>query len=357
MRKLCTIQHISAIENIPNADSIEVVVIKGWKVVTKKDEFKVGDLVAYFEIDSLIKKTSVTEFLFKGCESKQAVRLRTVKLRGQVSQGLVISLDSVKQMAEELNGGLPCDFVMLEGLDLSDILQVEKWEPPVKMTSLGRYIEWPFSISQTDEERIQNIPEIIDELRGVPLCASIKLDGTSMTVIYKKDRVHVAGRTGDFDPTDEVAYNNSYWKTALKYNLPDILSKASTDKIHYAVQGELVGPGILKNRLGLKEHDFYIFNLLVSKDGGCSWERQGLCDLLLFCEKYGLKVVPYYLTEFVFDENTSLDSLQKMVDRKYVEYFPTADPKQNIEGMVFRTIDHQTSFKVVSNKYLLEGGD
>ena len=86
MRKLCTIEHIAAVEPIPEADAIEVATIKGWKVVTRKGNFNVGDLVVYFEIDSLIPRTYVTEFLFTDKQDKKEARLKTVKLRGQITR-------------------------------------------------------------------------------------------------------------------------------------------------------------------------------------------------------------------------------------------------------------------------------
>lgn len=100
-RKLVTVRKIDSIETIEDADSIEVAVLGGWKAVVRKDEVKKGELVAYFEIDSLIPVKPWSEFLLKGSSLKtvnidgkeySGVRLRTKKLRGVISQGLVVKL-------------------------------------------------------------------------------------------------------------------------------------------------------------------------------------------------------------------------------------------------------------------------
>ena len=108
-----------------------------------------------------------------------------------------------------------------------------------------------------------------------------------MTVIHQPDGVHVAGRNNDFDKTDEVAYNNKYWSTAKKYNLPSILEKYHEEHPdeYLAVQGELVGPGIQGNKMNLSELKFYIFNLFKSTNNCASWDKLGYEDLITFCTK------------------------------------------------------------------------
>lgn len=366
VRKLATIQKIIDIQPIPDADAIEVATVKGWKVVVRKGDFQVGETVIYFEIDSLIPKTSVTEFLMKKPDDTEA-RLRTVKLRGQISQGLVISLGGGYTMNKELNGENAEPFGETEGTDLSDILHIEKYEPPVKYGNEGESIYWPFSIPKTDEERIQNIPEIIDEIieSGEHLCVSVKLDGTSTTIINQPDGVQVAGRNNMFLKTDEIAYNNKYWSTVKKYNLPEILEKYHEEHPdqYLAVQGELVGPGIQNNRMNLSELKLYIFNLFISYDECGSWQKQGYNKLINFCDENNLDHVPYIYSDLDLSLNnlTDVDSLLKFAEGTYRNdaegYFPDAREDQQREGLVFRTLDHSKSFKVINNLYLLKGGE
>lgn len=364
MRKLATIEKIIDIRPIPGADSIETAIVKGWEVVVQKNEFSVGESVVYFEIDSLIPKTDVTEFLMKNPDDEVA-RLKTIKLRGQVSQGLLLSLGQAYRMHHELNGDDTEPFGESIGTDLSDILHIEKYEPEVKYGDEGATVYWPFNISKTDEERIQNIPEIIDEIieSKEHLCVSVKLDGTSMTVINTPNGIEAAGRNNCFLKDDDVAYNNKYWATARKYNLPGVLEKASLeDNVLYAVQGELVGPGVQKNKMNLSELHFYIFNLFKSDNKGSSWTKLGYNELINFCDKYGLEHVPYIYSDLDLKLNdlTSVRALLEFSKGTYRDnaegYFPNAKEKQQREGLVFRTLDHSKSFKVINNDFLINGG-
>lgn len=365
MRKLATVQTILNVEPIPDADAIEVVTVKGWKVVVKKGEYQVGDKVVYFEIDSLIPRSSITEFLMED-EYMLSARLRTRKLRGQVSQGLVISLEDSLVMAEELNGAVEL-FDTDDGTDVSDLLHVEKYEPPVTYGNEGRCVAWPFTLTKTDEERIQNIPEVIDKLieNGTHLCISVKLDGTSMTVVHQPDGIHVAGRNNDFDKTDDFAFNNKYWSTARRYGVTDALEEAhinNPDK-YFAVQGELVGPGIQGNKMNLSDLNYYIFNLFVSEDECRTWKKLGYEELVQFCIDYDLAHVPYIYSDFELKAHglVDVDSILKFAEGTYRDdaegYFPNAKANQQREGLVFRTLDHQFSFKVVNNIFLLKGGE
>ena len=101
MRKMARIVKIDAINPIPDADAIEVATVGGWKVVVKKGEYSVGQLAIYCEIDSFIP-TTIASFLTKPghtpkvYEGVEGERLRTVKLRRQLSQGLLLPLEILK---------------------------------------------------------------------------------------------------------------------------------------------------------------------------------------------------------------------------------------------------------------------
>ena len=101
MRKLASIRRIADIQPIPGADAIEVCTIDGWKVVAQKAMgYKVGDLVVYFEIDSWIPhkiapfltKNAAIPKVFNGVEGE---RLKTIKLKGTTSQGLILPLSAL----------------------------------------------------------------------------------------------------------------------------------------------------------------------------------------------------------------------------------------------------------------------
>src|SRR5262249_562896 len=150
-------------------DAIEVARVLGWRVVVKKGEFRVGDRVVYCEIDSLLPIRPEFEFLrptsFKpeiveggNLVQRSGFRIRTVKLRGRVSQGICFPLAI-----------LPPDTPTEVGSDVTDALDVIKWEPPATVTTGGR-VKGPFPgfLSKTDEIRVQVLQVVLDRHRGRP---------------------------------------------------------------------------------------------------------------------------------------------------------------------------------------------
>ena len=156
-RKLASIQEIKEINPIPNADAIEVATILGWKVVIKKaDNFKVGDKVVYFEVDSKLPAKPEYEFL-----ANYGYRVKTQKFRGQVSQGLVLPMSI-----------LP-DGVYNVGDDVSKLLGVEKYEIPLPLSVAGDIMgTFPGFIEKTDETRIQILGDILPKYNGTKFYAS-----------------------------------------------------------------------------------------------------------------------------------------------------------------------------------------
>lgn len=341
MRKLASVQKILAIEAIPNADAIEVATILGWKVVVKKGLHFVGELVAYFEIDSMLPKHPAFEFLGESCwkEKEQAYRIRTIKLRGQISQGLILPLSAFADMF---------NFSTLnEGFDLTDIIGVFKYEPPIPAEISGdtRSFSWP--VTKTDETRIQSIPHILEILKGKSYYITSKLDGTSSSfLIDLNDEYHVCGHNYSLKEKE----GNIFWGLSKKYKIKEILEKEFAETgIRYALQGETVGPGIQKNKLNIGAHDVYFFNLVdVNKH-----KVLPVNELVAFCEKHRLKTVP--IIETGIDFNYSFEAILKRADGFYKEDgFENANPKQRREGIVVRSIDSEISFKVISNTFLLE---
>jgi RNA ligase (TIGR02306 family) len=212
-----------------------------------------------------------------------------------------------------------------------------------------------WEISKTDEDRYQSNTKLVKDLQGCEYYATIKLDGTSMTMITNIDdndnpEVNVCGRNSCYieDP------NNKYWKIANQYNIKEqMLDYYKTNNIRIAFQGELIGPKIQGNKMGLDENDVYIFNVFEAK-GKQPFEKCDYETSKYYTEKFGLKFVPVRL-EGIFTYEK--EELQSLTNAKYIEYFPNANPEQLIEGLVFRSKDMKISFKVVSNEFLLKGGE
>lgn len=379
-RKLASVQKIKAIKPIEGADKIEIVQVLNWDCVAKKGEYQVGDKVIYFEIDSLLPDIPMLEWL-KGSSWSQKLnkyKISTHKFRGQISQGLVIPIkdfpEFIKQVAVSLDPTLVTKIDKLEitksedleeGLDLTEVLNIEKYEPPVSNGPLGDLISHEWYVPKTDEERIQVcaediLPEYMKSEQG-DWYASVKLDGTSCTVGLFEDAFLIGGRNQWYK--DE----NMYTETVKKYG--DIETKAreylEATGVYVVFQGELCGPGIQSNKLGLKEKEWFIFNVFVSTTGKMdSYEKLDLIGMLGMCERFGLKHVPLVNAEDKFDFKATnnidetVENLLKYVDNfKYRTYFEDASPNQIAEGLVFRMNDMTNSFKVISNKFLLKGGE
>ena len=342
MRNLASIQIISEISPIEGADAIEVASVQGWKAVVKKGEFFVGDKIVYLEIDSWVPH-ELAPFLSKGKEPREyegvkGERLRSVKLRGQISQGLILPLGVIPQ-------SYGCGFHIPVGDDVTELLGIKKWEPVIPAQLRGQVKGmFPIFLHKTDEERIQNLGDLLKKMVGIIFNAHEKLDGSSMTV-YKQDGVFgVCSRNLDLTETAD----NSFWQVARKYNLSEIMPEG------YCIQGELIGPGVQKNIYGLKELDIRVFNVFDIKNDRYLDES----DAKMFTRKLGLPWVPYVL-DFVITEDTTVDELLLMAEGK-----SALNSSVEREGLVWRPYWEREmkglgrlSFKTISNKYLLEGGD
>lgn len=343
MRKLATIQRITDIKPIPNADAIEVASILGWKVVVKKDEFNVGDLVVYCEIDSLMPKRPEFEFL-----KHSKYRIRTVKLRGQISQGICFPLDilsidlrwHIREMEmAKLHNIHGADGAV--GMDVTNALGVEKYEPPIPAELAGEAKgAIPSFLIKTDEDRIQILPEIPIKYGGKEFVETEKLDGSSTTIFWKDGLFGVCGRNWEYyeSPT------NSIWKFARKNHLEEKMGELGRN---LALQGEIIGEGIQKNKYKLKGQTIRFFRVFdIDK-----YEYLSYDEMLELLEKWGLESVPILNKNFIMPN--SVDEIIEHAIGKSV-----LNPDVEREGVVFVRYEAKeqgrVSFKSISNKFLLD---
>lgn len=339
MRKLASIQTIKYVKPIPDADSIETVGILGWECVSKKGEFQTHDKCVYFEIDSLLPEIPEFEFLRKSCwnETFKKFRLKTIKLRKQLSQGLALPISVFPNLSKSNIGD-----------DVTELLGIEKYEPPIPAAIIGdaRSFSWP--ISKTDETRVQLDDEykFIETLSGQPYYISLKLDGTSSTfLIDPKDEIfHVCGRNYSYKRSED----HSFWKIADKYNIEQGLRELWETGHRIAIQGEIVGPGIQKNPLGLTNPDLYVFNVVDIRTN----TRLCLDKSLIVVERLGLKFVPLLEKDSRF--GYTKDDLLEKAKGKYGEHFSSAKPQTEREGIVIRSLCGEISFKAINNDFLLK---
>lgn len=343
-RKLASVQRVDWVRPIEGADNIELVGIKGWQCVAKKGEFQKGDLCIYFEIDSFLPVEPRYEFLRKGCYKNveglgEGFRIRTIKLRGVLSQGLAIPVDT-SLYAE---GELPA-----VGDDLTEVLGVKKYEKPIPYALRGKVKgNFPIFIPRTDQERVQNIIQTLeddDDMYEVTL----KLDGSSMTCFVKDGEVGVCSRNLQLKIEDNEG--NAFVETFKKLKIDKMLldfHEATGRNI--ALQGELMGPGVQGNREDLPELTFFLFDIfdIDKQEYMLPEDRWGVKETWFSSlEEAPMVVFPQRIRKWV--EGNLLDGLLQFADRKSL-FHPIA------EGLVFKSITVPgKSFKVINNKYLLK---
>lgn len=335
-RKLATVQVIKDILPIKGADRIEVARIKGWKVVVKKDEFKVGDKVVYFEIDSLLPIKEDFEFLRKSSyinkEDQEGFLLRTIKLKKQISQGLIMSLDILNDT--------PCHvFKLVEGDDVSDYLNVTKYEVTIpdemKADVVGPI---PSFILKTNEERLQNLSDDFEEWKteDIRFYETEKLDGQSTTMYLNNGVFGVCGRNWEYKRNPD----NMIWKFVIENKIEEKLRAYGKN---IAVQGELIGAGIEGNRYKLNYKTikyFRVFNI----------DEYRLEDYKSF-----VYIVNWVLNSdtvpLICEEYKLPDTIDELL--KHVEGNSKLTLNSKREGSVFKSLDSSISFKVISNQYLI----
>lgn len=370
-RKLVTVRKISEIRAIPNADNIELAIVDGWQCVVRKDDFQVGNDCVYFEIDSFLPENLITQadfaFLSKDLREwngKKGVRIKTIKLRKQISQGLVMNLNILLGSPK----GLEVDE------DLSKFFGVVKWEPIV--TGGARLFgeqkgTFPSFIRKTDQERLQNMfhdPRII---ANNPYEVTEKLDGSSATYFVRESKFGFCSRNfelrepGNFHSelynrftqfinklfrrfvfapiNNNVNRDNVFWKIVERYNMKELFSN-NLKGMNDAFQGECIGAGIQKNKYSLPDVDFYVFDIFDIKQGeyiGSSRRQKLVAEL-------GLKHVPVIDPRKYFDFQNIEEALEYAKGKSMLD-------NHMREGVVFKSIlNPNFSFKIINNDFLLK---
>jgi len=331
-RKLASVVKIINIQPIPNADAIVVAKVKGWNVVIKKGEFKVGDLAVYYEIDSFLPIRPHFEFLrkssYKRMGNNEGFRLKTINLRGQISQGLLTKIPE----------GI---FNPKEGDDLTEALDIVKYEPPISAQLTGKVKGiFPSFIPKTDEIRIQNYESDFGFLPvGENAYITEKLDGTSFTCYFKDGVFGVCGRNWEMNETND----NSLWRMANMLNLKEKLTNHGKN---IALQGELIGAGINGNLYEMQDHSLYFFTGYDIDKG----QRMFFNELEWLLFRLDLKMVP------IIEKHGYKLPTKNLIDNmlQYAEGKSLLNMGVDREGIVVRGLESDFSFKAISNTYLLK---
>lgn len=348
-RKLASIQKIKNISPIEGKDRIVLAEIEGFKVIIGKNDFKVGDLCVYIECDSVLPADNP---VFEQAR-KRANRVRIMKMGPIYSEGIAFPLSILPEGDWK------------EGDDVTSVIGVTKYdeyagEEPVKVSNLSKkkynwiqriwYKIFGFPqrkkggfttlVSKTDETRIQNIPEVLQNKE--PVCVSQKVDGTSCTMTL--ERTLFGTKFNVYSRNLHIGKDESkYWQVAKMYDMSERMELLMNDLgvSWVAIQGEIAGPGIQKNPEGLKEIDFFIFNIITPNG------RIGNKEMVEICYKYGFSSVPMISFDYILP-----DTVDEML--KYATGPSLINPEVLREGVVVRSQDGSKSFKAVSPEYLIK---
>ena len=401
-RELAYVVLIDGIEPIPDYDRVEHAIVGGWRVIVQKGQFKVGDPAIYFEIDSRVPSDKEC-FAFL---EKRHYKIKTLKMCKTISQGLLMHASDfgwsisgayfedgkLHQCIVEQNG--TTHFVDDESRFVTQLLDVtyaddednarkaapvdkykkmaqrrphifkQPWARWMMRHEWGRKIMffffgkkkdkkngWPSWVSKTDEERVQNMPWILED--SGDWVATEKIDGTSTTFTMKrgkfgKKNFYVCSRNVCFGEEDKPCYydTNVYWEMAKKYNIFDVLSKMLEkypQEEWITIQGETYGEGVQRRDYSLTGHDFAAFNLIFSSKG-----RVGTLEMLKILAEYNVPCVPVLEECMKINQFENVDAILAYADGNSVK-----DGKPR-EGIVFRSLDGVRSFKAVSNSFLLK---
>ena len=398
-RELAYVVIIDGIEPIPGYDRVETAIVGGWHVIVQKDQFKVGDPAIYFEIDSRVPADKEC-FAFL---EKRHYKVKTLKMCKTLSQGLLMhasdfgwtiensiiddhpviiddegkshyatdesrfltkklgvtyaddednsrkapSVDKYKNMASRHQKLFKKPFIRW--------MMRHGWGRKLLFFLFGKKKDkkngWPIWVQKTDEERVQNMPWIINS--DEKWIATEKIDGTSTTFTMKrgkfgKKEFYVCSRNVCFGAEDKPCYydTNVYWEMAKKYHIFEVLSKmldAMPGEDWITIQGETYGNGVQKRDYSIEDHDFAAFNLIFSSTG-----RVGTVEMINILVHRGVPCVPVVEKEMKINQFATVEDMLLWVEgNSQIDRLPR-------EGIVFRTVDGQKSFKAVSNSFLLK---
>lgn len=403
-RELAYVVLIDGIEPIPGYDRVEAAIVSGWHIIVQKDQFKIGDPAIYFEIDSKVPSDREC-FAFL---EKRNYKVKTLKMCKTISQGLLMHASDFGWMPgekDDIKGiwDANADFHAYndESRFLTSILGVtyadsednqrkstpvdkykkmaqrhpaifrkpfvrwlmkRQWGKDLMFLFFGKKKDkkngWPEWVSKTDEERIQNMPWILNDTGE--WIVTEKIDGSSTTFTMKRNKhkkqydMYVCSRNVCFDSVDKPCYydTNIYWEMAQKYNIYEVLKQILEQNPNMewvTIQGETYGAGVQKRDYSLTDHDFKAFNLVTSDKG-----RWGTLEMYNYLENgFGVPCVPIIMKHITFD--SWLDGNENRMEEilKFADGESVLDGKLR-EGFVIRSIDGTKSFKAVSNTFLLK---
>lgn len=340
-RKLVSIQQITNIEPIKWADRIEKANILGFQVVVPKGMYSKNEPVVFFQADSFLPIEDRYSFLEKSSYVNDAFlgpgyRIKVSKLKGVVTEGLVMSLEDFPELND----------MSVIGADITDVLGVRKWERPESMTDLGTIKgAKPSFVRTTDEIRLQEDTALLDELRGKPYYISTKIDGTSVSIACVNREIFATTRKMNIVDDGK----SRIWKYIHDKKVDEnVLEYCIENSVDLIVQGELAGPKIQNNRLRLNKDEWFVFNVFSYDSKLRELKLLGLDESMTVAAELGVRFVP--LEDIGQNFNYSFEELKEKAGGLY-------SSGQEKEGIVVRPmtpfysekLGKEFSFKVLND--------
>jgi RNA ligase len=308
IRKLAHIEKIEWIRPIEGADKIETAGILGWEcVIAKKDNFKVGDKIIYCEVDCIMPEKPEFEFL-----RERKFRIKTIKLKKQISQGLVLPITLLPfpnklEIGQDVTEWLG----ITKYLSVSEQEEVEQYKSYIPKNKIIVYMmkyKWfrklvltkksnlgfPPYLSKTDEERIQNIPKILEHFKDKVVYITEKVDYQSAT--FSTQKVYKFPFLGKLSPKKTKLIvcsrnnlnndkNSLYWKIVKKYQIDEILK----NNTNLSIQGEQGSTNVQGNKYSINGPQLWVFNIIDHEKK----YHYNFDEMKYFCLKNGLQTVPF----------------------------------------------------------------
>jgi len=388
-KKMAYICEISNLEPIEGKDRIVLASFSNtnWRVIVQKDQFNIKDRCIYIETESILPLWPQFQFLEKRCFSVKynGYKIKTMKMGGVISEGICFTLKDFDN--KHINYCID--------QDLTEQLQIRRVEdevcqaPEVKKNWFINKFNWliwklfkikikkqgfvfedfPSYLIKTDETQAQSIPQLFERMKGKPVYGTLKLDGQSLTFANYKNiftistrnrtiyraKINKAIKTLNPGTSEKFRSKNNFAMIAAKYDIPSRLFAND-----FAVQGEFCGPGIQKNRMGLKDFEFYAFNLFdINKREYFSWK-----ELIKFSNMQGYKGPSIPMVTLIFWNTFEYNSIKELEEYASTLMYENGTPA---EGVVIRSMNDgiymsqphtkmhaMCSFKMINPKFKLK---
>lgn len=324
--KLASIETVTEIKPHPNADRLDIARVMGWQTVVKRGEFQPGQRGVFVVIDTIIPRAPWSEFLVDINRPDRRIRLKTAKIRGEYSQGLLLPLEVLPENVREWQ----------EGADVGGELGIAKYEKELPLALSGQARStFPCHLApKTDEDNGLSNLDIVAHVLRHPVYVTQKLDGSSCTIIIEGGKIaHVCSR--NLSLVDQPG--NAFWHAARKLTNVDM----SPDCV---IQGELMGPGVQGNQLGLSEPTLYVFSIIQANRVPLSYHCMARA-----ADGLSTPVVPLV---GVYGDLRGVDDCQAIAD---AQTLPSGKPA---EGIVIRIDPPQmfgngrpAGFKIINRNY------